>query len=132
MKNHMKLTIITPEKVFYSGEILSLYTTSAEGRFGILANHVPMIAPLVPAITTFTDLNGKQLKVFTSSGVLRVRHGELEILCSASEWPEDIDVSRAKEAKKRAEERLNSKDDIDLKRAENAILRSLMRMKIKE
>ena len=128
----MKLTIITPEKVFYSGEILSLYTTSAEGRFGILANHVPIISPLVPTITTFTDLNGKQLKVFTSSGVLRVRHGELEILCSACEWPEDIDINRAKEAKKRAEERLNSKDNVDLKRAENAILRSLMRMKVKE
>ena len=132
MKNHINLTIITPEKVFYSGEILSLYTSSSEGRFGVLANHVPMVSPLVPTITTFTEINGKELKALTSSGVLRVHHGEVEILCSVCEWPEDIDVNRAEQAKKRAEERLLSKEDIDIKRAENAILRSLMRIKIKE
>ena len=132
MKNHIKLTIITPEKVFYSGEILSLYTSSNEGRFGILANHVPIVSILVPTITTFTELNGKELKAFTSSGVLRVHDGEVEILCSVCEWPEEIDLNRAEQAKKRAEERLYSKEDIDFKRAENAILRSLMRIKIKE
>ena len=54
------------------------------------------------------------------------------MLCSACEWPEDIDVLRTKKAKERAEERLLHKDGIDVKRAENAILRSLMRMKTKE
>lgn len=129
MKNHMKLTIITPEKEFYSDEILSLNTESEEGRFGILDNHVPMIAPLKPTVTTFIDLSGKELKAFTSTGVLRVHNDQVEILCSACEWPEDIDVARARQAKERAEERLRHKDTIDVKRAENAVLRSLMRIK---
>ena len=51
------------------------------------------------------------------------------MLCSACEWPEDIDVERARQAKERAEERLLHKDGIDVKRTENAILRSLMRIK---
>ena len=72
MENHIKLTILTPEKEFYSGEILSLNTESDEGRFGILANHVPMVSPLKPTVTTFTELNGKELKAFTSTGILRV------------------------------------------------------------
>jgi F-type H+-transporting ATPase subunit epsilon len=131
MENHIKLSIITPEKEFYSGEILSLYTESNEGRFGILANHVPIISQLKPAVTTFTDLNGKMLKAFTSTGILRVHQGEVEMICSACEWPENIDAERARQAKQRAEERLLHKDEIDVKRAENAILRSLMRMKIK-
>jgi F-type H+-transporting ATPase subunit epsilon len=131
MENHIKLTILTPEKEFYSGEILSLYTEDNEGRFGILANHVPMISPLKPAITTFTELNGKVLKAFTSTGVLRIHQGEVEMLCSACEWPEDIDAERARQAKERSEERLLQKDGIDPKRAENAVLRSIMRMKIK-
>ena len=58
MANHIKLTILTPEKEFYSGEILSLNTEGEEGRFGILANHVPMVSTLKPTVTTFTDLNG--------------------------------------------------------------------------
>jgi len=131
MENHIKLTILTPEKEFYSGEILSLYTESDDGRFGILANHVSMVSPLKPTVTTFTDLNGKEFKIFTSTGILRVHNGEVEMLCSACEWPEDIDTERARQAKERAEERLLHKDGVDVKRAENAVLRSLVRMKIK-
>jgi len=109
MKNHIKLTIITPEKEFYSGEILSLNTESDEGRIGILANHVSMITTLKPTVTTFTEVNGKELKAFTSTGVLRVLKGEVEMLCNACEWPEDIDVERAKRAEERAEKRLGKR-----------------------
>ncbi|MCB2306358.1 F0F1 ATP synthase subunit epsilon [Clostridium estertheticum] len=131
MKNHIKLTMITPEKQFYSGDILSLNTQSDEGVFGILANHVPMISQLKPTVTTFIQVDGKELKAFTSTGVLRVLKGEVEMLCSACEWPEDIDVERANEAKKRAEKRLNTDDEVSLKRAESAVLRSIMRLKTK-
>lgn len=129
MEKYTKITINTPESEFYSGEILSLNTESNEGRFGILSNHVSMVSPLIPTVTSFIDLNGKELKAFTSTGVLRVYHGQVEILCSACEWPENIDVARARQAKERAEERLRHKDTIDVKRAENALLRSLMRIK---
>jgi len=132
MANSIKLTILTPEKEFYSGEILSLNTEGENGRFSILANHVPMVSPLKPTITTFTDLSGKQLKAFTSTGILRVYQENVQMLCSACEWPEDIDILRTKKAKERAEERLLHKDGVDLKRAENALLRSLMRMKVSE
>lgn len=132
MEKHINLTIITPEKEFYSGEILSLVTENEDGRFGILANHVPTVLPLKPTVTTFTEVNGKELKAFTSTGILRVYSGQVEMLCSACEWPEDIDVLRAKQSKERAEQRLLHKDGIDIKRAEDAILRALMRIKTKE
>ncbi|MGH4119195.1 F0F1 ATP synthase subunit epsilon [Clostridium sp.] len=132
MENHMKLTILTPEKEFYSGEILSLNTENDDGRFGILANHVAMISPTKPTVTKFIELNGKDLKAFTGAGILRVHNEGVEMLCSTCEWPQDIDLARANRAKERAEERLTHKDDIDVKRAENAILRALMRIKTKE
>lgn len=86
MNNHMKLTIITPEKEFYSGEILSLNTESDNGRFGILANHVAMISKVKPTVTEFTQLSGEKLKAFTEEGILSVHNNEVEILCSACEW----------------------------------------------
>lgn len=132
MANSIKLTILTPEKEFYSGEILSLNTEGEDGRFGILANHVPMVSTLKPTVTTFTDLSGKEFKAFTSTGILRVYLGNVEMLCSACEWPEDIDALRTKQAKERAEERLLHKDSIDVNRAENSLLRSLMRLKTVE
>ena len=129
MANNIKLTIRTPEKEFYSGEILSLNTEGEEGRFGILAKHVPMVSTLKPTVTTFTDSFGKQLKAFTSTGILSVDKGKIQMLCSACEWPEDIDILRTNKARERAEERLLHKDGIDVQRAENAIFRSLMRIK---
>ncbi|MBZ9633007.1 F0F1 ATP synthase subunit epsilon [Clostridium sp. FP1] len=132
MAKNIKLTILTPEKEFYSSEILRLNTEGEDGRFSILAEHVPIVSTLKPTVTIFTDLSGKELKVFTSTGILRVYTDNVEILCSACEWPEDIDILRTKKAKERAEERLLHKDGIDVKRAENAILRSIMRMKTKE
>ncbi|MBU3159329.1 ATP synthase F1 subunit epsilon [Clostridium frigoris] len=132
MKNHIKLTMITPEKEFYSGDVVVLNSQSDEGVFGILANHIPMISQLKPTVTTFTQVDGKELKAFTSTGVLRVLKGQVEMLCSACEWPEDIDAQRANEAKKRAEKRLNDdSQEINLKRAEGAVLRSIMRLKTK-
>lgn len=131
MGDPIKLTILTPEKEFYSGEILSLNTEGDEGRFGILANHVPMISPLKPTVTTFKELNGKELKAFTSTGVIRVIKGEVEMLCTACEWPENIDAERARQAKERAEERLLHKDAVGFIRTENAVLRAIMRLKTK-
>jgi F-type H+-transporting ATPase subunit epsilon len=132
MKDHIKLTISTPEKEFYSGEVQSLNTESEDGRFGVLVNHVSMVAPLKPTVTTFIDLNGKELKAFTSTGVLRVHNSQVEILCDACEWPEDIDVARSRQAKERAEERLHHKDVNDVIRAENAVLRAIMRIKTRD
>ncbi|MBU3179851.1 ATP synthase F1 subunit epsilon [Clostridium psychrophilum] len=131
MENHIKLTMITPEKEFYSGDILSLNTQSDEGVFGILANHVPIISQLKPTVTTFTDVNGKKLKAFTSMGVLRVLKGEVEMLCNACEWPEDIDAERAKRSEERAQKRLKTDDKVNFNRAESSLLRSVMRLKTK-
>ena len=82
----MKLTILTPEKEFYSGEILSLNTENDDGRFGILVNHVAMISKVKPTVTEFKELSGKKIKVFTESGILSVHNNLVEILCSACEW----------------------------------------------
>ena len=54
-------------------------------------------------------------------------------MCDASEWPEEIDINRAKEAEERAEKRLRDAkgDNIDVKRAELALSRALERIKVK-
>jgi len=131
MAGNLKLNIITPEKEFYSGEVVELITENDFGRIGFLANHMPMITTLKPAITTFKDASGKILKAFTSTGVLKVMNNEVKILCEACEWPEDIDIVRAEEAKKRAEERLSKKGSVDTNRAEIALQRALLRLKVR-
>lgn len=132
MANFLKLTILTAEKQFYQGEIKSIKTANLNGRIEILPKHIPMISVLTPTITEFTDREGKSYKLFTSSGILRVSTEEVELLCDACEWPEDVDVKRAEESKARAEERLkNSDKDIDKARAQTALVRAITRLKIR-
>ncbi|AWI07659.1 F0F1 ATP synthase subunit epsilon [Clostridium drakei] len=132
MANAFKLTILTPEKEFYIGEVVELITDTTQGRIGILANHMPLVTPLRPTVTEFTTSDGKELKAFTSSGILDVKDNVVEFLCDSCEWPEDIDLERAKSAKERAENRLiEPKDNVDIKRAELALARAMARLDLK-
>ena len=128
MKNILKLTIITPEKEFYSGEVLDLVTENELGKIGFLPEHIAMVTVLKPSVTTFTEPDGKKRKAFTSSGVLSINNDEVNIMCDACEWPEEIDINRAEEAKKRAEMRLKE-PGINMDRTEVALKRALMRIK---
>lgn len=132
MSKTLKLTILTPERDFYSGEVVEVITDSVGGRISILADHMPLITTLRPADTEITQKDGKKLKAFTSTGILEVRDNELKILCDNCEWPEEVDIERARKAKERAEKRLQSqKDGIDVKRAEMALARALARINLK-
>jgi F-type H+-transporting ATPase subunit epsilon len=132
MSDILKLTILTPEKQLFKGQIKSVKISSLEGPFQILPKHMPLITILQPAITEFTDLDGKNYRAFTSSGILRIKNNKVVILCDACEWPEDIDSKRAEKARERAQERLkNDSTDIDVKRAQVALFRAITRLKLK-
>lgn len=132
MATNMKLSILTPEKTFYVGEVSEIITQTVEGAVGILANHSDMVAFLNPTETKFIEANGTEKKAFTSTGVLNVGADEVTFMCDASEWPEEIDVNRAEEAKERAESRLKNAKDVDVTRAEIALARALARIKTKK
>jgi len=131
MADALKLTILTPEKEFYTGEVTEIITESTQGGIGIFANHMPLVTTLRPCVTEITEISGKKLKAFTSTGILEVKDNNIKILCDACEWPEEIDIKRAEEAKRRAEERLANKSGIDVKRAEIALAKALARIKVK-
>ncbi|MCY6369814.1 ATP synthase F1 subunit epsilon [Clostridium ganghwense] len=134
MAEFMNLKIITADREFHHEEIVQLNTESVEGQIGILPKHVPSIVALKPTISQFINTKKEKKEFFSSSGVLKVTRDEIIMLCDACEWPEEIDVQRAKRSKERAEKRLKQdKDiDIDIERAKMSLMRALMRIKMKE
>lgn len=132
MEDKIKLNILTPNRKLFSGEIVDLNTQNEKGRLEILPNHVAIITTLVPTVTTFTPVEGEKRKLFTSTGVLRMDENEINMLCEAAEWPEEIDANRAEEAKEKAEELLKKNANIDLKRAELKLKRAIARLHAKD
>lgn len=124
-----RLEIISPERVFYEGDVSMLELTTSEGDIGIYAGHIPMTMVLMPGIATIKEPNGKK-EAAVHSGFLLIEGDQVTVLAEVAEWPEEIDVNRAKEAKVRAERRIASGEaGINRERAEFALKRSLVRLR---
>jgi len=125
----MHLKIITHENVIFDEDVNEIYSKGLDGEFGILKGHEPIMSALDIGLTKIVQ--DGDTKVFTTmGGILQFKDDEAVILTDAGEFGEDIDVARAKEAKARAEARLNEVNaSIDAKRAEAALTRAMVRLK---
>ncbi len=126
------LLIITPRrKVFDDAvELLSVVTTA--GQLGILPNHTPLLT-IMKTGPMHIQTNKKTIYYAVSGGVLSVQKNQTILLVDAIEQAEEIDLTRAREALKRAEERLKMKNEkIDFTRAKTALAKALNRIQVAE
>lgn len=130
MSEALKLTILTPERKVFDGQVKEISTENDLGRLEILPRHIAMITSLIPTVTVFTTLDGRRLKVFTSTGVMKIKNNYVSLLTETAEWPEEIDLGRAEHAKEEAVHLLHE-DKTDHKKAELKLKRALARIKAK-
>jgi len=128
--NKFVVEIITPDRVFYKGEATMIEFTTTEGEIGVYKNHVPTTVVLAPGIVTIHEGEGNK-KAAVHAGFAEILNDKVTLLAEVAEWPDEIDVERAKAAEARATERIQAKaDDLDLVRAELALKRALVRQNI--
>lgn len=123
-----KVEIITPDRIFFTGEADFLEFATMEGEIGVYKDHIPMTTVLAPGIVTIH--NGEEEKTAAvHAGFAEILGDKITLLAELAEWPDEIDVERAEAAKGRAEERLaNRSEDIDVMRAEFALRKALIRI----
>ncbi len=125
-----QLSIISPERVFFEGRASMVELNTSEGEVGIYKGHIPMTLLIVPGIVTITGEDGKKLAAI-HSGFMEVLPDKVTIMAEIAEWPEEIDINRAKEAEARAERRLQMKDPmLNLNRAEMALRKAMIRLEL--
>lgn len=123
-----KVEIITPERIFYTGEAEMIEFNTQVGEIGVYKNHIPLTTVLKPGIVTITTGEEKKLAA-VHAGFAEILGDKVTLLAEIAEWPDEIDVHRAEEAKKRAEERLQKKmENLDVARAELALSKALVRI----
>ena len=125
----MHLKIITHEKVVFDDDVNEIYKKRTDGEIGILKDHIPVMAALDIGVTKAVK-EGETMFFTTMGGVLQFKDNEALILTTTAESGDEIDVTRAQEALKRAQARLlDSNAEFDAKRAEAAIARAMARLK---
>lgn len=126
--NLFELRIIEPDEMFFDGEGDFLEFTSVEGQMGVYKNHIPFTTILEPCVMKIH--NGDTVKkAAILGGFVEILKDQITVLAEDANWPDEIDVKRAEEAKKRAEDRLSQKEaGLDVARAELALKRAIARI----
>lgn len=128
MAEMFELKIIEPDGMFYEGQASFLEFASVMGEMGVYANHIPLTTILTPGVVKIHN-DGQVKKAAVMGGFIEIQKDRITVMAENAEWPDEIDVERAKAAKKRAEERLQKKDaGLDTARAEAALKRAMARI----
>jgi len=134
MSQKFQFSIVTPERVTYQSEAVSVTVPTQAGEVTVLHKHTPIVSTLQPGGLTVRKEDGAELLLAVSGGLLEVRrNGEVVILADTAERAGDIDIERAEAARKRAQEAMERKEfDKDIQHAEleATLQKELARIKV--
>ena len=125
-----RVDIVTAERVVFSDDVDIVVAPGIEGQLGILPHHAPLMTMLQPG-ELLIRRGGEEFSLAITGGFLEVRPDHVVILADAAERAEEIDIARAEEAKRRAQEWLSRPmPDEDAARAEASLRKALMRLDV--
>lgn len=130
-KKTINLIILTPYGKYFEGEVLSLHVHSEDYFLGIYPNHEPLISTISVSPMEI-NFNGNKYYYAVGGGIINIEKDKTTLILDSIERTDEIDINRALEAKKRAEARLEDKSNqnIDFKRAKEALARAINRINL--
>jgi F-type H+-transporting ATPase subunit epsilon len=130
LPTHIDLQIVTPDRLIVQDQVDEVEVPGAEGYFGVLPGHTPMLAAL--AVGELWYRKGQEKTYLSIAfGFAEVLPDRVTILARLAERAEEIDAERAETARRRAEERLaQPKSDLDYERARVALMKAMARLQV--
>ena len=125
------LEIYTPYGKYFDRYVEELVIPTEEYVLGILPNHSPLIAKVRVGHLEIV-INGERKVYAHAEGLINVKKESTVLILDSIESKDEIDINRAKEAKRRAEERLKEPLNIDYERAMRALIRANNRISMYE
>jgi len=108
--------LVSPEKLAFSGEVDQVDIPGAEGDFGVLAGHAPVVAAVRPGILTVTTGGAKQ-KIIVLGGLAEVSEKGLTLLADTATSVEELDRQAFSSQIADMEAKLSEKEGSELDRA---------------
>jgi F-type H+-transporting ATPase subunit epsilon len=128
----LTLEIVTPDRALVTEQVDEVELPGAEGYFGVLPGHSPLLASLQVGELWYR-IGQEKFYLAVAFGFVEVLPERVTVLAQIAEKAQDIDVARAEAAKKRAEEhiaRMSPHGDIDFQRARVALMKSMIRLQV--
>ena len=137
----LTLEIVTPDRSLVNEEVDEVQLPGAEGYFGVLPGHTPLLATLQVGELWYRVGQEKHY-LAVAFGFVEVLPDRVTVLAQIAERAQEIDVARAEAAKRRAEERVArapqasagssaaASPDLDFERARIALAKSLLRLQV--
>ncbi len=123
-----RLEVISPDRIFFDDMVEMVELRTTEGDIGVLKGHIPLTAVVAPGIMKI-KASGEEKEAALHDGFIEILKEKVVVLAESCEWPDEIDINRANEAKIRAERRLKGAEgEINESRAELALKRALTRI----
>ena len=130
LPTYLTLELVTPDRAVVRLSVSEVQIPGSEGYLGVLPGHTPLLTTLTVGELWFLQ-DGEKHYVSVAFGFAEVLPDRVTILAQVAERAEDVDVARAREAQRRAQERLSkSAVDIDFERARISLMKALIRLQV--
>ena len=131
MADSIQLVVVTPERQILKETVSEVTMPGADGYLGVLPGHAPLITELGVGELAYRTTGGQNGLLAVIRGFAEVLPDRVSVLAATAEFAEDIDLTRAQEALKRAQERIaKGGENIDWDRATLSLQRALVRINV--
>ena len=130
LPSSLHLQVVSADRSLVNERVDEVELPGADGYFGVLPGHTPLLALLGTGELWFRK-GPEKTSLFIAFGFAEVQPDRVTVLAQRAEKAEDIDVARAQAAMKRAQDRLARPSvDIDAERAHIALMKAIIRIQI--
>lgn len=128
--NTFGLNIVASDKDFYHGRGKNIVLPAKDGEISILAHHADMMIAIVPGEMRYQTPDDEWHRAIVGNGFAQIINNRVTVLVDSCEYPENIDLKRARDAMERAQEQLRQKQSLQEYYVSKASLaRAMARMK---
>lgn len=126
----IQLEIVTPERSLIKEQVDEVQIPGADGYFGVLPGHTPLLATLQIGVLWYRK--GQEKFYFAVAfGFAEVLPDRVTILAQDADLPDEIDVTRVQSEQAEAQQQLSRPVDVDsIERARIAMMKSLVRLQV--
>ena len=110
MAKEFTLSVVAPDREVVAESVTSVVAPGVSGYFGVMADHLPLVAALKPGLLEYLDANNGRNFVYVGGGFVEVKGNRMTVLADEASRAKDIDLSRAEEDLEQARRALRGED----------------------